>query len=206
MPTTKRIGLWLGIVLLGFASAGKAEGLRDRYFMVLFGYQGASNRAVDAHTFAAFYEGSDLESGRVSYPASISWLPATGVVRPLRREPGKNFSLEETLDLARRNGAEVRAHGPYEITSGLFARAMEQIRFLESGAVDYRMINGIFVRGTSNCIAAVSAIGGSLNTGTQWGFSATQRVATHLSRWTFGFPSANNNVARLIRLDEMLGR
>lgn len=206
----KTVSRFLFVVVALFAShrsfADHSQSLRGRYFAVIFGYQGTPNRAVDSHTFAAFLTGEDLERGDVYDPATISWLPRTGVVRPLRKEPGRNFSLSETIDIARRNRYEVRAFGPYEITADLYRRALRQIRFLESGAVEYKMIPGPLAGNAINCIMAVSQIGGSLKTGAEWGFDASALVTQHLSPWMIRYPYPNYDVAELMGLHELVGR
>lgn len=198
---------FLGLVFLALATSARADVqyLNNRYFMVVFGYQGAGNRAVDSHTFASFYEGQALARYRTQRPATISWLPATGYVRPVRREPGRNFSLEETLAIARDRGYEVRAYGPFEITRNLYQRALDRIAYLESGRVDYRMTAaGFLMPDVLNCISALSGIGGLLNTGTLWGFSASQRVTQHLAREVYHYPNIHYDVARVIALDRMV--
>lgn len=201
----KKLSLVLAL-LLWLPSGAEARSLNGRYFMVVFGYQTIPNRAVDSHTFAAFYEGRDLEWGGGRAPATISWLPATGIVRPLGRERGRNFSLDETLAIARSRGYEVRAWGPYEITPSLYRAALGRIRVLESGRLLYKMIDGPFSPRAVNCISAVSDIAGPLHTGTDWGFAASGRVAAHFAPWVMGFPRVDGAVADLIGINAMVGR
>jgi hypothetical protein len=65
-------------------------GLRGRYFIVVWGYQGAGNAPKDSHTFASFYDGTQFSRGRVK-PATISWLPITGSFTFLRSNPAAIF-------------------------------------------------------------------------------------------------------------------
>ncbi|MBY0369912.1 hypothetical protein K2X33_04445 [bacterium] len=194
------------LLLAGTANAA-AQRLDDRYFMVVFGYEGPGNRAVDSHTFASFYSGDALMRRQTRNPATISWLPATGVVRPIRREAGRNFSLEETLAIARERGYEVRAYGPYEITRDLYRRALDRIDYLNSGRVDYRMTAaGLFMPNVLNCISAVSGVLGPLNTGTLWGFAASQKVTQYLAKEVYSYPNVNYDVADAIALRYMTVR
>src|SRR5919204_1970933 len=85
----------MAVALGAFATAqadvtGKA-GLHDRYFVMVWSYQAPDNDVVKAHTFASFYNGDDLANGKVN-PATISWLPSTGVVNPFAIARGRNFS------------------------------------------------------------------------------------------------------------------
>jgi hypothetical protein len=148
---------WVGVLFVWVAVfvslTGQAQdNLRGRYFAVMFGYQGIGNRPVDSHTFATFINGNEIEDGYESL-ATISWLPATGIVRPLNIETGKNFSLQETLDIAKRNGYEVKAWGPFEITPQLYQLALQRIQALESGYYRYKMIPALFPR-QINCVKA----------------------------------------------------
>lgn len=195
----------LGFLVPAAGPAFAAETFRGRYYVVVFGYQGPGNRPIDSHTFASFYDGDSLENGTAAEPPTISWLPATGVVRPVRREPGHNFTLSQTVGLARMNSVQVRAFGPYEISRELYLRALTQIRYLESGAVLYKMINGPFSGGAINCIHAVSDIVGPLDTGTQRGFAASASVVGHLSRWMYDYPRTSAAVAQRIGLSRIVG-
>ena len=99
-----------------FASSAEASNraaLREHYFLVVSGYQGPDNDVVQSHTFASFYSGNDLAKGIVK-PATISWLPATGVVHLFGSERGHNFTLAQTLEMACRLGRDVKSWGPYE--------------------------------------------------------------------------------------------
>jgi hypothetical protein len=184
--------VFAAICAITLSSDAQAQSLRGRYFVVMWGYQGPTNAAIDAHSFATFYRGI----GRgVSSPATISWLPATGIVRDRGPERGKNFSLGATLRLARRHRRTVRAFGPYEIEPKIYQRAHGRIRQLNSGKLAYTMING--PPNAVNCILAVSAVGGPLSTGWSWGFAASRQVAQHLSS---AYPKVDPRAAAVIRV------
>jgi hypothetical protein len=94
-------------------------------------------------------------------------------------ERGKNFSLEETLALTKRRGYRLASYGPYEISVQTYSRALLRVRLLNSGRIAYTMIN--VVAGAMNCIEAVGSVGGPVNTGINYGFAASETVASHLA-------------------------
>jgi hypothetical protein len=158
---------------------GHPSVLSGRYFLVVWGYQGPDNDVVQSHTFASFYKGDDLSKGTIK-PATISWLPAAGVVHFFGSEKGRNFTLAQTLKMACRSGREVKSWGPYEIEPALYRRALKRIRLLNSGHVLYSMIDT--APGTMNCIDAAGDLTPTpLDTGIAWGFVASDAVVQHLS-------------------------
>jgi hypothetical protein len=170
--------------------------LRGRYFIVVWGYQGAVNAPKDSHTFASLYDGTQLSRGRVK-PATISWLPITGVVHILKVEPGRNFSLGQTLTLACRSGRQVGSWGPYEIDFDLYRRALARIRLLDSGTIRFSSIP----RGgkTMNCIEATGDIAETpFRPGLVWGFRASEAVVRHLSPLFKNGGRIDGTAARLV--------
>lgn len=170
-------------MMLGVASSARPANsridLKDHYFLMVWGLQGADNDVVDSHTFVSFYRGDDLAKGNVK-PATISWLPATGVVQLFGSEKGHNFTLTQTLGMACRSGRQLRSWGPYEIKSALYHRAMRRIRLLNSGRIQYAMIDTD--PGTMNCIDAAGDLTPvPLDTGIAWGFVASDAVVQHLA-------------------------
>lgn len=153
--------------------------LQGRYFLIVWGFQGQDNDVVEAHTFASFYSGDELARGNAS-PATISWLPTSGIVNLFGSEKGRNFSLTQTLEMACRTGREVKRWGPYEIRAELYQRALRRIKLLNSGRIAYSMID--ILPGTMNCIDAAGDITRKpLDTGLSWGFMASAEVVRHLS-------------------------
>lgn len=153
--------------------------LKGRYYLIVWSYQGPDDDVVHAHTFTSFYRGNDLAKG-VLRPATISWLPASGVVQPLGAERGRNFSLEETLQKACRAQRSVKAWGPYEVRPVLYERALRRVRVLQSGRIRYSMMNG--APQAMNCIKAAGDITPApLDTGILWGIAAGAEVVRHLS-------------------------
>jgi hypothetical protein len=191
-------------VVVGFCLApalaqsdkSEGEGLRGRYYMVVWAFQGPGNAPRDSHTFAAFYNGDDLADGRLA-PATISWFPARGVVRPFGVERGHNFSLEQTLAMACRTGKQVASWGPYEITLGLYRWALARISLLKSGKVSYSLMS--LRRGTMNCIEAAGDITDApFRPGLSWGFAASEAVVRHLSPFFKNEKRISGSVASLL--------
>jgi hypothetical protein len=201
MSAVARLVLILSALVV--AASASAESLKGRYFMVVWAYQGESNHPVDAHTFASFYRGDDLPRG-ASNPLTISWLPATGVVQLFGQERGRNFSLQETLRLARSRGYRLGAYGPYEIKAELYQRAQDRVRVLTSGRFAYTMLNG--PADAINCIAAVGEIGGPIFTGLNYGLAASFDVAEHLAAWMPAYPRVEQRVADILKIDSIIDR
>jgi hypothetical protein len=180
----RRVGFLVFFVAAAAAFASSAQAsegaaLRGHYFLVVWGLQGPDNDVVDSHTFASFYNGNDLANGVIK-PATISWLPATGVVQPFGSERGHNFTLAQTLRMACRLGRNVRSWGPYQIEPALYQRALRRIRLLKSGRIKYSMIDT--QAGTLNCIDAAGDLTPvPLDSGIAWGFLASDEVVRHLS-------------------------
>ena len=163
----------------GAGRAAAVTALTGRYFLVVWGFQGPDNDVVDSHTFVSFYRGDDLAKGIVK-PATISWLPATGVVQLFGSEKGHNFTLAQTLRMACRSGRQLKSWGPYEIKPALFQRALKRIRRLQSGRIQYSMIDSD--PGTMNCIDAAGDLTSiPFDSGIAWGFVASDAVVQHLS-------------------------
>jgi hypothetical protein len=164
----------------------------DTYYMVIFAYQGKPNLPKSAHTFATFLKVPDGKGGKPDFTRAkshtISWMPASLVVVPLRprQEQGKNLDLGETLQLAVAQNADISAWGPVQIRKELFDAAVKQIARLNSGEIAYKALDGKFRPGAAtNCFHAVSDIveGPLLDTGAAFGDAASVMVRDHLGRW-----------------------
>jgi hypothetical protein len=129
----------------------RGRGSQVRYYMCVFAYQTEPRRPQFSHTFATFVK-SDGDSFEAH---TISWLPQSQAIRVLRRfsEPGANFGLMETLEIAAGVGARVYEWGPFEIEPELYQRALWQIDTLNSGRIMYKAVdaNGA---GTAHPIAS----------------------------------------------------
>lgn len=189
----------LAAVIIGLAplpARADYPRLQDRYFLVVWSYEGVGNLPRDSHTFASFYDGDDLAVGRVA-PATISWLSATGVVHLFGVQRGHNFTLSQTLARACRAGKRLEALGPYEITPGLYRRALGRIRLLNSGNVAYS--GSALHSGTINCIQAAGDItDSSFHPGPVWGSAASRAVVRHLSPFFKRGGRINETVARMV--------
>ena len=98
-----------------------------------------------------------------------------------------NLDLEQTLRFARGLSARVYEWGPYRIRPELYERGLRQIERLNSGAIQYKALDGAWrPDAASNCIHAVSDIDaddGYLTVDGAYGVPASARVVEHLSRW-----------------------
>jgi hypothetical protein len=181
--------LVIAILLVGGALAElatPAETQVNRYYMVVLASQRADARPRASHTFAVFVR---TRGERVVETHSVSWMPATLVIMPLRRtpEPGRNLTLRETLQWARSVNAGISVWGPYEVRKELYDRALKLVERLNSGKVSYIALDGRFRgNGATNCIHAIGDLDtekGMLETGFQHGVPATALVVRHLQRW-----------------------
>jgi hypothetical protein len=181
-----------GLVAIMLAATARAAVAKDRYFMVVFSAQNSTNSPRAAHTWATFIKASGAGAFPRDYKIeshTISWLPASMAVVPvrLRPEPGKNLDLKATFKWVKSVDAHDSAWGPYQIQKGLYERALAQIQALNSGKIAYKAIDLRFRgRGATNCIHAVADIdvdSGLLETGTQFGDAAGELVVRHLQRW-----------------------
>ena len=131
-----------------------------RYYFILFGGQSVPYRPRTAHTWATFAKATPMVNGQLAVESvTISWLPASGVVRPLRlrSEPGKNHTLEETFAIADSHGDRVSMWGPYEINATRYEMAIAQAGLLESGAVRYRVLDTLGRnKSIEHCVHAIT--------------------------------------------------
>lgn len=183
----------------GAGQVSNHSALTGRYFLVVWGYQGPDNDVVHSHTFASFYRGGELARG-ILKPATISWLPATEVVEPFGTEAGHNFTLAQTLRMACRSGRQLRSWGPYEIKPALFHRALRRIRLLQSGRIQYAMIDT--TPGTLNCIDAAGDLTPiPFDSEISWGFVASDAVVRHLASYFKQSKAIDPTLKRLLTRD-----
>lgn len=131
-----------------------------RYYFVLFAGQSVPFVPRTAHTWATFVKATPLADGTTLLePITISWLPGDGDVKPQkpRAVAGKNHSLEETFAVMAGHRAQVSYWGPFEIDAERYERAAEQLRWLESGGVRYRVFDTFRrKKHVAHCVHAVT--------------------------------------------------
>jgi hypothetical protein len=169
--------LILHLAVVGFAHA------EERYFVTLYASQRSGREPQHTHSFAVFIRVTPEGESNRCEKFTISWMPAGGVIRLIAPpEPGKNYTLEETLDWAARLGLRTRTWGPFEIAKETYDLALEQKHRLESGQVLYKALDRRHRPHTAtNCIHAVSDVlpGPLLSTGSAAGDSATAMIVAH---------------------------
>jgi hypothetical protein len=119
----------------------------ERYFLLVFGSESTPKRPKYTHTWASVAKvtGCGLQDTPAVAEDTISWMPASLVIRPLsfRVEPGANLALHFTIEEMLRNEEHVSAWGPYEVSPGFAYRFGVQKAFLESGRIGYQCIDSI---------------------------------------------------------------
>jgi hypothetical protein len=157
--TSARVAVVMAIAAL---TPGSVQG-GERYYAMIFGSQSSPKLLRYTHTWATFIrvvgEGDDPRSYQV-YQHSISWLPASGVIRVLSPVPeqGVNLDLHATLDAVARDGESVTMWGPFEMRPEIYERSLRIKAILDSGAAQYRAISTPRDLLVSDCIHAVAAI------------------------------------------------
>ncbi len=159
------------------------------FFLTLYGSQKFLNLLQSAHTFAVFTRREFQENGYRDVASIISWLPCAGVIHLLGAEPGRNYSLPETLEFVA--GTKVRATPATRIQEILYKSALERIDQLETGSIEYVMSDRFSTRPdkATNCIHAVSDLSIALaslpmlDTGIRHGFAASVTVFNYLRDW-----------------------
>jgi hypothetical protein len=204
------------LVVVGLGLVQPASVAADCYFVVVFGAQRPVIKMPRySHSFATFVH--QFPDGRLE-AFSISWLPQTGRVRPLWPWPetGRNFPLDETLQLCCANRMQVACWGPYQIHPDLWQLAQWQRSRLESGQVLYKAFDDGSPEGrVSNCLHAIEFLTrppGQTRTQvlvapSNWGESGSYWIALTLRPWLVEpcrtcdwlLPSLGLNPAGLIR-------
>jgi hypothetical protein len=177
--------VWIALLILGLAPAGtRAE---ERYYMLVFAAQDEANTIRVSHTFALFVKAAD-KGGPVE-THSISWMPKTLELQPMRREPlpGVNLSLKESLKWAKSVGSRVTVWGPLRIKKELYDMAVAQEKRLNTTPLGHILLDPHFRPHTAfNCIHAVSDLDTrqpALETGTAHGNEASEMVVDHFQQY-----------------------
>jgi hypothetical protein len=137
-----------------------------RYYLLVFGAQTHPKIPRFTHTFCTLVKVEEPPPGcrdvRID-ARTISWLPLTLKIKPLRRydEPGYNLTLDETLRWTAQNHMQVKEWGPFAIEEDYYWRVFREYTRFESGEYRYKAIDPAY-RGTrtADCIHAVTDIDG----------------------------------------------
>src|SRR5579871_2056465 len=146
MPAVKRLMLPTTILLLLSSASTRAD---DHFYMMIFSSQSAPNVVRHSHTFAVFAKAF----GRGQFPDNyqveahtISWMPASGHIWPLRPGPvpGVNMSLTDTFKWAQAEGKHISMWGPFPVSQRLYDMAVSQESKLNQGKMQYQCIDARF--------------------------------------------------------------
>ena len=141
-----------------------------------------------AHSFATFVKAS--ASHRIVDQATISWLPASGIVDLKNRpERGINHTFRNSFEIVTR-AQTVAQWGPFEIREELFDSAKRQEQLLKNGGTLYKAVD-LLTRPSGvaiNCEHSISDIVRNpgdpfVRTGTARGHRGSFLVAEHLRPW-----------------------
>ncbi len=154
---------WAAAVAL-LAALGTARA--DTYYVIVFGAESKPPRPKYSHSWAVFvrFPGCApcgppaLDAGPPEW-FTISWLPCKVELTPNVpfSEPGRNFDLPTTFNIASSHCEEVTGFGPYQIDGQLYCRAWKHKQKLESGEVRYKTIDFTYnPNRVSNCIHALT--------------------------------------------------
>ncbi len=216
-----------------FLSADSNVVESEQYFLVMYGYQDGRNSIPASHTFASYIrapKGSNLSTGQGLEFHDISWLPADFASRlrvdlRLRPEPGRNYSLKETLDFVRTKNQLLKNQrrlneiskttalslGAYPISKGVFDAGLGRIDELNSGKMFYivddirhRAATGDLKSAVVNCIHAVSDAFGKPFTGTEHGLQASENVQRFFNDSKLINTDAGKNIVLSNYIDKML--
>jgi hypothetical protein len=119
----------------------------ERYYLLVFGSQSQPLRPKYTHSWTTFVRVT--ESGNGAMPAveasTISWMPATLDIHPLRFkvEPGVDLDLCTSVREMLKNDERVSLWGPYEIRRGLYLKLRMQKEFMDGGSVGYQAIDTV---------------------------------------------------------------
>ena len=146
---------------------GTTAARADAYYVVVFGAESKPQRPKFSHSWATFVRipggcpcGPPAPDAGLPEWFTISWMACKVELTPNVpfSEPGRNFDLPTSLDIAIRHCEEVTAFGPYQIEKELYCRAARQKRYLESGDMRYKTIDTTHnPRRVSNCIHALTS-------------------------------------------------
>jgi hypothetical protein len=117
----------------------------ERFYVMVFGSQTVVRVPRFTHTWVTVVKVTTIPGCADTIDArTISWMPASLVIRPYSRsvEPGVNLGLHETIAEAKKHHEYISLWGPYETWPGFWKRFITQKEFLETGALAYQCSDG----------------------------------------------------------------
>ncbi len=174
------------VVVLGFLSLLSRASERIEYSVDVYSYDDSVRSLRGSHTYARF---NKEVNGKVVEVVDISWLPAPekftrrGKIPLIRMVHGKNYTLEETREIAKISNSVEKFHGRFAISAEMYQNAIRRRDFLNSNLIGYKMIDAFTQERALNCIHALAGIYGTyLPTDTKHGEGASNAVIDHFSR------------------------
>jgi hypothetical protein len=168
----------------GATGAKQVSASEPTCYMSVFAYETTPRAPQTAHTFATFIK----HDGAALSAHTISWFPQSNAIRLLKPpEPGVNLTMERTIENANAVHAQVHEWGPYRIKPELYERALRQIARLESGRVQFKVLDRRQRPDFASCcihaVSDVTADQGMLMTGPAYGVEASAMVVDYLEPW-----------------------
>ena len=133
----------------------------ERYYCLVFGSQINRLSFRYTHTWATVVRVTHDDPASIVHD-TISWLPATGNIRPwhYRTEPGLNGDLHSALQTTHSQGQRIAVWRPFEIRPGFYRKFLLQKEFMESDQVGYQANDTLGEAGWTgngcNCIHAIT--------------------------------------------------
>jgi hypothetical protein len=165
----------------------------ERYYLLVFSSENELRQPRYTHTWATAVRVVQRGAGQEPWVEhhSISWMPATLEIHPLRFrvEPGVNLNLHDSITkVALANREDIKLWGPYECKPRLYTRFLVQKQFMESSKMGYQCIDTVGEAGAkgngSNCIHAISDMdpehGRQQYPLTRYGFAAGREITRRI--------------------------
>jgi hypothetical protein len=119
----------------------------EKFYFIVFGSQTTPKLARFTHSWCTFVRVRERGEGQEPQLEclTMSWMPATLEIHPLRFrvEKGVNLDLHTTLQYVLTKHERISEWGPYECRPRLYIRSQLQKEFLESGEIGYQCIDDI---------------------------------------------------------------
>jgi hypothetical protein len=140
------------------------KGEHEHYYVLIFGSQLSVRIPRYTHTWATMIKTIEVPGNpaQVTEVHTISWMPATLVIRPysVRVERGVNLELCTTIEEVLKHKERISLWGPYETWQGFYYRFVTQEAFLDADGIGYQCTDEFGEaarRGNgSNCFHALS--------------------------------------------------